>query len=233
MASFLTLCGLLATRSGAIGAAPVSVTGQTGRQAKCVDWIMHSWELIQAMHQDWSFLQAEWEGELIASETTYTALSLNIATRFGEWKGDRMQDGRLYQPTTLYDPDIGQSGEGALQEIGYQAWRERYDRGTQTPNKPVHYCIAPDQTLRFGPVPDKAYVVRGEYVKAPQVLAANAEEPDMPVRFHSAIVDRGIILINETDGAVNDLPGAMRGFSEKLTAMRRDLLPDITTVLGR
>lgn len=233
MASFLTLCGKLATRSGCIGAAPASVTGQTGRQAKCVDWIQHAWELIQAMHTDWSFLQAEWEGELIANETTYTSLSLNISSRFGEWKGDRIDGRRLYQPTTLYDPAIGVSGEGPLRQITYQDWRERYDRGAQTANKPSHYCFAPDQSIRFGPVPDKAYAVRGEYVKAPQVLTANADEPDMPSRFHDAIVDRAIILINETDGAVNDLPGAIRGFTEKKVMMERDLLPDITTVFGR
>ncbi len=233
MATFLALCERLATRSGAIGAAPASVTGQTGRQAKCVDWIANAWELVQGLHQDWTFLDGEWEGSLLAGSTIYAAASLGISSRFGEWKGDRRQGRHVYRPTTLHDPVAGAGDERPLDEIGYAAWRERYDRGAQTEGRPVHYCIAPDQTIRFGPTPDRTYKARGEYRKAPQELASNGEEPDMPARFHNIIVDRAIILIDEHDGAVNDLAGAIRSFSEKLNAMQRDLLPDISTAFGR
>lgn len=232
MTSFLTLCSRLATRSGAIGAPPSAVTGQTGRQAKCVDWIVQAWELVQGYHADWGFLHGEWSGSLIDGSASYSADSFNI-TRFGKWKGDSDNGRYVRKPTTLYDPTIGVSDEGALTEISYEAWRERYDRGTQTPNKPAHYCIAPDQTIRFGPVPNATYSVRGEYVKSPQTLAANADEPDMPAAYHDIIVDRAIMLMAEHDEAPGGLAAAIRSHTEKLYAMRRDLLPQITTVMGR
>lgn len=232
--TYLELCQKFATRSGVIGTAPSAVTGQSGRQAKCVDWIAHAWELIQQLHQsDWKFLHGEWSGSLADGDDTYAASDLNIASRFGEWKIDRPNDrGGLYRPTTLYDPDIGVSDEGELIFIPYDAWRERYDRGSQTEGRPVHYTIAPDQTLRFGPTPDQIYTVSGEYLKAPQTLAANGDEPDMPDQYHSIIINRAIILASEHDESVNGLAAAIRGYDEALMLMRNRLLPDISTPLG-
>lgn len=232
MASFLTLCSRLASRSGAVGTAPSSVTGQTGRQAKCVDWVMHAWELIQSYHADWGFLQDEWSGELIAGTPAYSSTTFNLE-RFGCWKGDRPGNSGIYRPTTLYDPAIGVSDEGALSEISFEAWRESYDRGSQTNNRPTCYCLAPDQTIRFGPIPNKTYNVRGEFRKAPQTLAVNSDEPDMPSAYHDIIVDKAIILMSEHDEAPGGLAAAIRGHAEKLNAMRRDLLPAFSTVHAR
>jgi len=229
MPTFLQLCAKLATRSGVIGAAPVAVTGQAGRQAKCVDWIEQAWVKIQQMHGDWSFLQGEFSGTLTAGDPSYTSVDLGIASRFAEWKGDRAD----YRPLTIRNPALGLADEQPLVQISYDRWRLLYDRGAQASNRPLHYAIGPDFSLRFGPKPDKAYAVRGEYRKAPQSLAADADLPDMPERFHDIIVDRAIILISESDEAPQALQSAVRAFGEGLFAMRRDLLPEITTTISR
>lgn len=229
MTSFLALCAKVALRSGAIGAAPPSVLNQTGRQAKCVDWTQSAWEDIQNMHAHWSFLMAEFQGSIDENNDTYAPVSLGISTRFGGWIGDG--ESRYYgrnRPITFYDPDQGSDYEAPLTEISFDAWRSRYNRGRQYPGPPLYYAIAPDQTLRFGPAPDKEYTVRGIYRKAPQILATNDEEPDMPSAHHMIIVDRAIIMIDEFDEAPAALTGAMRSFSNKLAALRRDCLPDIT-----
>jgi hypothetical protein len=228
--TYLSLCALLARRSGVIGAAPSSVLNQTGKQANCVDWVSDAWRRIQQIHpSDWTFLQGEWEGSLTQGNSTYSAVTLGIATRFGSWKGDRPSDRGLYRPVTYYDPLLGAEREAALSQISFAAWRDRYDRGDQTPGPPLYYAIAPDQTLRFGPAPDMTYTVRGEYLKAPQILAANEDVPDLPEQFHQIIVDRAIMIISEYDEAPAALAGAIRSFNETLSAMNRTLLPCVIT----
>lgn len=221
MSTFLELCQLLTVRSGAIGAAPASVTGQTGRQAKCVDWIMNSWVLIQNLHANWAFNRAEFDSTLAVDTTTYSAASFNISARFGEWIGDYDN----YRPTTLYDPDIGPADEGSLRLITWETWRSYYGRGVHEANRPTDYCLAPDQSLRVGVKPNKAYVIRGEYRKSPQILSANDDIPEMPVRFHDVIVWRAVILIAEHDEAPNALQLARTKYGEMISQMERDLLP--------
>lgn len=227
MSTFLQLCALLATRSGAVGAAPAAVTGQIGRQAKCVDWIMNAWTLIQNDSPDWNWMQSEVPAvALTIDDMSYSGSDLGIATRFAEFKGDR--PGRFtYRPWTLYDNSIGQPDETPLREIPFDLWRTIYDRGTHDAQRPLEYALAPDRSIRFGPKPDKAYRVRGEYRKTPQVLAANGDTPELPDRFHDIIVWRAIMLIaghDESDPAYNQ---ASAKYAEMMLNLQRDCLPRI------
>lgn len=230
MSTFLQLCGLLATRSGAIGTAPTTVIGQTGRQAKCVDWIMNAWTLIQNDLPDASWMQAEVSAVAMTPSTlTYSSTALGVSSRFAEWKGDRKINACLYRPWTLYDPAIGQADETELRQISYEHWRTSYDRKTHDPARPIYYAFAPDETFRVGPKPDKAYMLRGEYRKTPQVLAADADVPELPSRFHDVIVWRGVMLIaghDEADPAYNQ---ASAKYGEMMMAIMRDCFPPITT----
>lgn len=231
MATFLQLCTRLTTRSGAIGTAPAAVTGQTGRQAVAVDCVMHAWELIQNDSTDWSWMQGEIAAvALTINDMDYSGANLGISTRFGEFKGDRLApEGFLYLPWTIYDNSIGQSDESALRQISYETWRERYDRSTHDANRPTVYALAPhDRSIRFGPKPDKAYRVRGEYRKSMQTLAADADEPDLPLRFHDIIVWRAIMVLAERDEAPVPVQLAERKYAEMMMALQRECLPPIT-----
>ncbi len=222
MSTFLELCADLARESGAIGAAPAAVTGQTGRQLKCVEWVALAWKTIQNSRRDWTFNRAEFSKSLTISQTAYVGGAGGWAlTRFGEFIGDRP----TFRPTTIYLPADGQATESELCEIDYDYWRVHYDRGTHDANRPVEYAIAPDRTMRFGPKPDAAYTVRGEYRKTAQILAANADEPDMPERFHDVIVWRAIMLMAGADEAVTALQDARAKYSELYRGLVRDCTP--------
>lgn len=223
MATFLDLCGKVARESGAAGRPPASVIGQTGRAEKVVEWVRTAWEDIQNAKPDWLFMQGQWSGDLVDGTATYTAASFGI-TRFGEW----LVDTPGYRPTTIYDPAIGRSDESRLNYVSWQYWRNSYDIGHHDEQRPVVYAISPDGSISFGATPDKAYKVRGEYRKTPQVLAANSDVPDMPVRFHDVIVWKALILMADHDEAQFARETAQLKYRELMTAMTRDLLPRIT-----
>lgn len=228
MSTFLQLCALLATRSGAVGAAPVSVIEQSGRQAKCVDWIMNAWTLIQNDLPSAFWLQGELSATaLTINDMSYSASDLGVSSRFSAWKGDRHEEGRIFRPWTIYDNSIGQADETALSEIPYSLWRQRYDRGTHDAQRPTEYALAPDQSIRFGPKPDIAYRVRGEYRKTPQVLAADDDEPEMPSQYHEMIVWRAIMLIADHDESDPAFQKAAPKYAAMMMNLQRDQLPEI------
>ena len=220
MSTFLELCEDVARESGGTARAPTSVIGQTGRQQKIIEWVKTAWNLIQNLQSNWSFLRDEHTGTLVANSQSYSGASFST-TRFGEFMGDYGS----YQPVTLYDTTIGRSDESALRLISYEVWKRRWDIGVHDATRPTEYTIGPDQELKFGAKPDKAYQIRFEYRKTPQALALNTDEPDMPLRFHDIIVWRAIMLMADHDEALNAMTIANGKYLELKASMERDLLP--------
>ncbi len=220
MSTFLELCADVARESGGTGRAPASVIGQSGRQLKVTEWVKTAWTLIQNLQSNWSFLREDGTGTLAPNTTSYSGASFSLV-RFGEF----ISDYGAYQPVTIYDPTIGRSDENALRPISYETWKRRWDMGVHDANRPTEYTIGPDQELKFGAKPDKAYPIRFEYRKSPQELAANADEPDMPARFHQIIVWRAIMLMADHDEAPNAMVMANGKYLELRASMERDLLP--------
>lgn len=224
MATFLSLCADVASNSGAAGRAPVSVVGQDGRTAKVVNWVRDAWIEVQNMRDDWTFLQGEWSGTLTPGTAVYTDDSFNIE-RWAKWKGDTRES----RPTTIYDPAIGVSEERPLRQIPYDTWRRMYAVGLHDHTRPVHYAFAPNGSICFGPTPDKFYEVRGEYGKAPQVLAKNDDVPDLPARFHRVIVWLAISYMHSHDESPQLMQMTRQLHATPiLNQMRRDLLPEVT-----
>lgn len=220
MSTYLELCADLATDSGALGSAPAAVTGQTGRSAKCVYWVKEAWRQMQNELRDANFLRAEFEGELVADTLTYSAGDLGI-TNFARW---------LEWPNSVSIHTVGdQDDETELLWISHELWRRTYDFGSHDAARPVRCAIAPDGSLCVGPKPDAAYTIRGIYQRAPQVLAANSDEPLLPERFHSAIVYRAEMLLCAADEAWDAYRGAQAKYTPILLDIQRDCLPALTT----
>lgn len=217
--TFLELCKMVARESGTItGDYPVTVIGQTGRLLKIVKWVEQAWEEIQNKRNAWKFLTGTFEGETVDGLAYYAADDFGL-DRLAAWPRDGM---------TIYDDAIGTDDEGPLTYIEWADYREMYDRGTAVEEKPVHYSISPDNELYFGPVPDGAYIVRGEYRKAPQVLGNDDDEPDMPERFHRAIAWAALVYLAEHDESNTHLMTYGRRYGVLMGNLERDQLPMIT-----
>lgn len=222
MASFLELCAKLARESGAVGSAPASVNSQTGRQAKCVEWVRQAWEQIQSDNADWRFLRSEFSADLQANIMAYAPASLGITTGVHSWLPDLPER----RSVTIYPPS-DQSQEVELRQISYDTWRTCYNRGVHDALQPVHWAIHPDGSLLIGPKPDQAYKVRGEYVRQPQTLSADGDIPIMPAQYHDAIVWRAAMLLAEHDEAPVARQSAALKYDVLYRNMVRDLLPAI------
>lgn len=223
MPTFLQLCVTLTEESGGAGRPPTSVVGQVGRQKKIVNWVRDAWVKVQNLSPYWRFLRGEFEKALTIGQTTYTADAWSIP-RFGEWLGDY---GRT-RTMSLYDPAIGRADQAYLRQVLWDQWRARYDFGTHAAQRPSEYAIASDGGLRLGAKPDKPYLLRGEYRKTPQILAADNDVPDMPGRFHDIIVRRAIMLMAESDEGAAALSTSSSEYLELKAQMERELLPAFT-----
>ena len=203
MATFLELAKKLAREGGGVDPGSITnVTGLTGRPEKIVNWIADAYTNIQNSRRDWGWLVSEFTGTLSIGASTYTPASFNL-TRFGSWFGDR----DWYMPLSLYDPAKGLSDEHEIPQVSYEYWRSRYGRGDQSItywNRPTEFSYSPRNELIFGPTPDKAYKLRGQYTRGPQILAAATDIPEMPSRFHELIVWEAKRLMLISDGAYEE-----------------------------
>lgn len=223
MATYLQLCQKLARESGTVqGTQPTSVTSQSGRLLKIVNWVADSWTDIQNLHSSWRWLRGELPSGCVTASGTarYTSSAWSI-TRFGEW---------ITWPHSLsiYKSATGVSDEGEISEITFDEWWELYNRGSQTNNRPVHAAISPANEFCFGPIPDAVYVLKGFYRKTPQTLSANADEPECSSQFHDIIVWKALLTMIGHDEAPRDIEGrTLRLYNEYLSALERDSLPRI------
>jgi hypothetical protein len=203
MATFLELVQELARESGSLDPnAITAVEGLTGRAEKMVGWVRKAYVNIQNSRRDWGWLMTSFTANLVPGTAVYTPASFAI-TRFANWAKDR----DWYMPLSLYDPLVGLTDEHELPNVSHEYWRTRYGRNDQSIenwNRPTEYAISPRNEIVFGPYPDKAYTIRGQYQKGPQVLETSNEVPEMPSRFHEMIVWEANRLLLIHDGAYND-----------------------------
>lgn len=232
MATFLELCQKVAQLSGTVtGTQPTTVADQTGRLAKIVVWTAQAWRDIQNEKSGWRWMRAEWEDKALTSGAPrYTAASFSIDSRFAEWIVDSEHEREI---VTIYDNTIGVSDESPLGLIPWNLWRRKYGRGEQDESRPTEYAISPANEICFGPVPNSSdYRVSGEYRKSPQALEDDADEPEMPERFHDLIVWRALVLLGQHDEGEFALATAERNYMTLLDDLMRDQLPPLVAAAG-
>lgn len=227
MATFLELVKDLARQDGSIAVTQItSVVDQTGRIEKMVNWVQKAYINLQNSRRDWGWLVEEFTFDLIPGTAIYTHLSLNL-TRFSNWVGDSYNG---YTPLSLYDPLIGLSDEAEVGQVTYEYWRQRYGRGDQNINywdRPTEWAVTAKNELAFGPYPDAAYRIRGQYQKGPQILTANSDIPEMPARFHDLIVWEAHRLLLIHDGGYNESEFPIREMATLRHQLEMDQLPEV------
>ncbi len=180
-------CGISGTAS-----TPSAVTGQTGEMQRLVDWIASAWREIQNKYQDWRWMRRSFTGTTTSaqSEYAYTAFTdtTDVATisRFGKWLHTDAYGCPLF---AIYPTSLGVANQIWLYYRPWDEFRQIYRFGPQVSGPPVCFSITPSDKIALGPAPDATgYTVTGDYQMSAQELAADANTPEMPTRFHMLIV---------------------------------------------
>lgn len=224
MHTYLELVKALARKSGSMDEDQITtVVGLSGRSRKMANWVQEAYDNIQNHRRDWGWLVADFSWPLIIGTSVYTAASFNL-TRFASWIVDK----GWYKPLTIYDPAIGVSDETAIPQISYEEYRTTYGRGDQTDlNRPIAYAITPRNEIAFGPYPDLAYVVHGQYVKGPQTLVNNSDAIEMPERFARLVVWEALRLMMLDDGAYDEATFPTVEMANLRHELEIDQLPEV------
>lgn len=209
MSTYLQICQDVARESGTFSdlTTPSTVTGQTGRLLRLVNWVNLAYKQIQARRNDWSWLRGEFSGATIAGVRRYTLPNLDSSvTRFRSWIIDTARNA---EPSiSIYLPADGQSTERWLIPMDWDVFRKLYLVGSAatTQDYPSHCAIDPSNQLVLHAIPDAAYTVSGEYMKSPQNLAADDDTPEMPATHHPLIQWEALKLMGIYDEAVEQNP---------------------------
>lgn len=227
MSTFLELTQDLRRETTDSGSGPSAVTGNSGELERFVNWTKQSWTELQQESDDWLWMRRGFtvntvanDGEYAYGDCTDTTASA-VISRFARWYKGRY-DWKCYLSSA------GVSGEYFLQWLDWEDFKFLYRKGTQTSGQPIHVSVDPSQKFVLGPKPSAVYVVSGDYQMGPQILAANADTPEMPSRFHALIVYRAMIKYGFNSVAPEALQRASIEGGRLQAALVRDQRPPIS-----
>lgn len=171
---------------------PGAVTGQTGELLNIVSWYRDAWTELQ-LETDWRWMRHGFTFTTTANIDSYAYTDCTdttdsaVISRFGKWELDDDDD-----PPHIYLQSGGVGVESYLSWIPWEYFKQIYRFGTQTASHPQHITIDPQDNIVIGPKPNDTYVITSEYYRSPQILAADADTPEMPSQYHRLIVYRAM-----------------------------------------
>lgn len=174
--NFLATAQRLVREAGIADDGPISVVSQTGEMGRVVEWANDAWLTIQRkQHWDWLWEQA-----------TVTILAATSATA-----------GSI--PANRYLRDKARIGTARL---AFRPW-ERFSILYPAPGSgtPSVWSIRPDGSFVVDAAPTANTAITVERYRLPTSMAADADIPVMPERFHMAIVWRALMDASDYDEA--------------------------------
>jgi len=193
MSTYLQICQDVAEEVGIDDGGPSDVITQTGEHQRIVKWVKRAWMEIQGKHTSWRWMHREFTISTVADQATYAYTDANdvddaaAISRFSHWMvSDNDEPPRSYLTST------GIGSETWLIYTPFIYYERVYDRGNQISGAPAHITVDRADNIRLGPAPSDVYTVTGYYVRGHQVLAADADTPDMPAQYHDLIMYRAM-----------------------------------------
>lgn len=169
--TYLEICQTVRQECGVQGQGPSAVTSQTGLLKRIVDWVAEADMLIQSKWSDWDFLWAEF-----SDNTTAGSDELTKPTDLGMWDRESFSVAR------------GTANGRELPTLDYKEWRKLQNLKINA--EPYSITILPNGNLKTFQPADAIYNIQGNYWVAPTRLAADADVPVYPARFHRILVER-------------------------------------------
>lgn len=221
MSTFLELAQAVKRESGLTGGGPAAFASATGDNLRIFHWVAWAWRDIDLMHESWLWRR----GSATATTTTTTLAATDAApgfalTDFASW----ITPTRDYKPTS-YRVSDGVANEQPLYWLPYDEYRQRFIVGTHDAGSLQYWTIAPNGDMLVGPTPDASHFVRADYIKDHVALAADADTPTMPARFHPLIVWYALREYGGYDAASEVWQRADRNYKSGFSALSQAQLP--------
>ena len=173
--------------SGESGAVPAAVTAQTGKLLQSVYNVNQAYTFLQEMQKDWNWRNAEATGVETVAANVRTVTLLGASSDFDELRPYFTDSGQPY--ILMYLSATGTTDQQNLYLLPWQEFTGYYDSSRFTsPGRPKYASVAPDKTLKLWPETDAIYKLKYRYRKTIQALAANADTPTLPAKYHMLIV---------------------------------------------
>lgn len=177
MSTFIELAQECRSISGVNGTGPTDVTTATGIELKLVNYVKNAWTDIQSHPKWWKWMWGDYTGgtplQTIAATSDYVLTDV---------------DEILVKTFRSYLTATGVSDRQRMTYSDYEAFQRSFGIVVGTDSRPIRATRLPNGNLRLYPAPDAVYSIEFEFIKTPQILAVNADVPEMPARFHQLIV---------------------------------------------
>lgn len=217
--NFLELCQRTERECG-VASQLTTTINQSGNHKLIVDWVNDAWNDIQTIHQDWEWLRQSTSFVTVDGQAAYTPIQCGIASGFGLWARDTFR---------CYNTVAGINSEIPMHYVSYEYWRDTYQLGAQRDmrGQPVCISITPSKSIALGSTPSAGYTITGDYYKAPVVLAADADIPEMPSQFHMAIVWKACMSYGAFEAAPEVFQRGEVEFGKLKRRLERDRMPEM------
>lgn len=189
--NFLQLCQRMRQECGISGNGPASVNNQIGENKRIIDWVASAYEDLQMKHTDWYWMRSSYEFTTTADVAGYSPSDAGI-TDFAQWDNETIR---------LYSASETEENARFLHFMPYLTYVKSKMTMADQANRPSYFTIMPDMKLQLAPKPDAVYTVKGDYFKSPVTLTATLDTPDLPARFHMAIVYRAMMMYARYEAA--------------------------------
>jgi hypothetical protein len=208
--NYLNLCDTLIKEAGLSEGGIASVSGQSGIKQKVVRWVSSAWVEIQNK-RDWNFLWQEGSFNTTVGKQSYHPVEdLALAPALRRWN-----------PYSV----IHSTSDGNKYYLQYVAW-DNFDNTLSSNGQPTQFTLKPDGTLKFNSVPTAVSTVSFEYIRDPQVLESNTDEPMMSSRHHDVILYQAMAYLAAEQDAPELYQDASRQLMTRLADMSAEMLPN-------
>lgn len=212
------------------GTAPTTTVGQTGYLYEITQWVNDAYGDIQKEQSQWAFMNRAASplsiGPVSGSQSIAFATIVASYPSFDALLPFFHPNGTEY--LTIYPSSGSATNTSEIYGIHYDVWRGFYDQGNAPTGKPINYTIMPDKSIGFWPIPDQNYKLAFNYRRTVDVMAADADVPIFPERYHDAIAWRAIWLWAIQRRELNMYEMAKREFETSMDQLRREQLPEMT-----
>lgn len=213
--NYLQLCQAVRSRIGLHGTGPSTVVSPTDVESDIVDAVKDAWIDIQNFREDWDWMKTTQSFNTAADDTDYSTTDIagpsNRVARFVK--------GSLW----IY----ANSQWTKMSYLDEDTFYDMY-KNESTSGIPYHYTFNRNDNSVEMQTPDAIYPCEIDYIKQPQLLAANTDTPELPVQWHNLIIYLAIQKLSSSIASTSTAMEYSQAYAVMMGQMMRQQLPKKT-----